>query len=153
MRRGFTILEVLAALMIFAGAAVALTTSYINVINAYAHVRTGLQGDEDMKLARAALFSQPDPALATQGDEFDVAEAGGSRHVVWSAELQYTDVADLFDVTLTTTVTRPGEQQPTTASETLRLLRPTWSDASQRTQIQQAARQKITELIASKQSQ
>ena len=154
MRRGFTILEVLAALVIFAGAAVGLTTAYIGVMDSYAHVRSAMQSDEDMKLARAALFSQPDPALAGQGDDFDVIEGNGTRHVVWTADIQYTNVADLFDVTLTCVVT-PSGAVATTTSETIRLLRPTWSaaDAGQRTQLQNDARQKIRDLIAAKQSQ
>jgi prepilin-type N-terminal cleavage/methylation domain-containing protein len=151
MRRGFTILEVLAALVIFAGAAVGLTTAYIGVLDAYAHVRTTMQADEDAKLSRAALFSQPDPALAAQGDEFDVIDASNrSRHVAWTAQIDYTEVADLFDVTLTTAVTQPNELT-TTSSETLRLLRPTWSDASARTELQNTARQKLRELIADRQ--
>ena len=152
MRRGFTILEVLAALVIFAGAAVSLTTAYIGVLDAYAHIKTTMQADENTKLTRSALFSQPDPALATQGDEFDVADSGGqSRHIAWTADIQYTQVADLFDVTLTTAVTPQGGLT-TTSSETIRLLRPTWSDASQRTALQTDARQKISELIAARQN-
>ena len=152
MRRGFTILEVLAALVIFAGAAVGLTTAYIGVLDAYAHVRTSMQEDENLKLTRAALFSQPDPALATQGDEFDVVDATNqSRHIAWTADIQYTLVPDLFEVTLTTAVTPQGGMT-TTSSEILRLLRPTWSDAAQRTELQNTARQKIRELIADRQN-
>ena len=36
MRRGFTILEVLVALAIFAGAAVMLSATYLNILNGYA---------------------------------------------------------------------------------------------------------------------
>ncbi len=153
MRRGFTIIEVLVALAIFAFAAVGLTTAYINVINGYIRVRAVMQDDEDLKLARAALFSQTDPDLAGKGDEFDVISTSGSRHIVWTAVIDPTSVADLFDVTLSCEVTPQGGLT-TSTSESLRLLRPTWStDAGARTQLQNDARQKIMDIITSKQSQ
>jgi prepilin-type N-terminal cleavage/methylation domain-containing protein len=153
MRRAFTIIEVLAALAIFAGAAVALTTAYLSVLNSYAHVRTVMAEDEDMKLARAALFSQTDPTLATQGDDFDVIDGSNRRHVKWTADIEATKVADLFDVTLICEVTPQGGET-TSTSESIRLLRPTWStDAGTRTQLQNDARQAITAIITAKQSQ
>ena len=150
MRRGFTIIEVLVALAIFAGSAIALTSGYLSVLQQYEHARVAMQSDQNLKLARTALFTQPDPDLAAQGDDFEVTEGGVTMQVAWSAELQYTEIADLFDVTLTVNVT-PQNGTATTTTETFRLLRPTWSDAAQRTSLQTETRQKMTEFITARQ--
>ena len=151
MRRAFTIIEVLAALMIFAGASIALTSGYINVLQGYEHARTLMQADQNMKLARAALYIQTDVSAAAQGEQFDVTDGGVTQTVVWSADIAETKTADLFDVTLTVAVT-PNGGTTTTTSETFRLLRPTWSDAGARTNLQTEARQKIQEIISANQS-
>lgn len=151
MRRAFTVLEVLVALAIFAGSAVALTSGYLSVLNQYEHARVAMQADQNLKLARVALFAQPDLNLAGQGDDFEVIEGGITQQVSWTADINYTNIADLFEVTLYCAVTPQGGTT-TTTSETFRLLRPTWSDAAQRTQLQNESRQKIQELITSRQS-
>src|SRR5688500_13870574 len=49
---GFTLVEVLVALCIFAMAAVVLGASYLNVLNSYEIVSRGMQVNEDFAFAR-----------------------------------------------------------------------------------------------------
>jgi general secretion pathway protein I len=58
--RGFTLLEVLIALMVFALAAVVLGAAYVNVLHAYDVVNRGNSHDEDLQFARSLLLSEPD---------------------------------------------------------------------------------------------
>ena len=153
MRRAFTVIEVIVAMAIFAMAVIPLATGYMNVIMAYDHAKQALQSDHDVQYARAALFAQADPTQAMQGGQFATLDG---RQLTWTAEIATTEVADLFTVTFTCQITPPAtatQQDTTTVSEVFRLLRPSWSDPAQRTDLQNALRQKITALNAANQPQ
>jgi general secretion pathway protein I len=97
-RRGFTLIEVLVSLAIFALAAVSLGAAYSNVILG----RIALQQDEqrldDIARCRAALMETPG---------FDDVESGGDIHLPggrtahWKGKIEATAVSDLFAVQLT----------------------------------------------------
>ena len=145
---GFSLLEVLVALMIFALSAVVLGSTYVNILNSYEAVARGNTRDEDVALARAQLLAQPDRTKVEAGAEFDSLE---NRHVRWSATLASTVMPDLFAVTFLCEVTdmsKGGEAQKTT--QTFTVLRPTWSDAAEKTQLRQTVRDRIAELQGTK---
>jgi prepilin-type N-terminal cleavage/methylation domain-containing protein len=75
--RGFTLLEVLVALTIFAMAAVMLASAYLNVLNSYEVVSRGVQINEDFAFARQQVLTEPDRKKVEEGGEFDT--AGGRR--------------------------------------------------------------------------
>jgi general secretion pathway protein I len=140
--RGFTLLEVLAALMIFAVAAVVFGASYLNVLNSYeAATRTNAYED-DVAFARSQLLTVSDLVKAQAGEEFD----DGDRHVKWTADIEPTDTPDLFTVAFTCAVSAPDSSGgPRTATESFMLLRPTWSDPTARTTLQQNAANRIAQ--------
>ena len=139
-RRGFTLIEVLVSLAIFALAAVSLGAAYSNVILG----RIALQQDEqrldDIARCRAALMETPG---------FDDVESGGDIHLPggrtahWKGKIEATAVSDLFAVQLTAEIepTNGGEAEEVT--ETRMLLRPTWSIPSDRQKIRDEARQRL----------
>jgi len=51
-RRAFTLLEVLAALAIFALTAIVLGSAYLNILNSYAVVGRGTEDAQDIAFAR-----------------------------------------------------------------------------------------------------
>ena len=138
--RGFTLIEVLVSLAIFALAAVSLGAAYSNVILG----RIALQQDEqrldDIARCRAALMETPG---------FDDVESGGDIHLPggrtahWKGKIEATAVSDLFAVQLTAEIepTNGGEAEEVT--ETRMLLRPTWSIPSDRQKIRDEARQRL----------
>ncbi len=145
---GFSLLEVLVALMIFALSAIVLGSTYVNILNSYEAVARGNTRDEDVAFARAQLLAQPDRAKVEAGAEFDSLE---NRRVRWSATLASTAMPDLFTVTFlceVTDTTKGGDPQKTT--QTFTVLRPTWSDAAEKTQLRQAVRDRIAELQGTK---
>lgn len=143
-RHAFTLLEVLVALMVFALAAVALGAAYVNVLNAYAGVRRGDLSDEDARFARQRLLLETDRKKAEEGGDFDSA-AGG--RVLWRAQIESTETADLYAVTFTCEMAGATPAGPTrTVTEHFMLLRPTWSEGVDVSKLRQQAKERILAL-------
>ncbi len=138
----FTLLEVLVALAIFAMAAIALGGAYVNVLTSYVDVNRIDERHEDVRFARSALLAEADRDKAEEGAEF---EAGDGRRVRWRAEIESTNVADLFLVTFVCEITEPTDARTREIVQTFRLLRPTWSDAAERETLRTEARNRILE--------
>lgn len=133
-RAAFTLIEVMVALAIFALVAVVLGAAYANVLNGYVVMGRADQDAQDISYARQALLTQPDLQTAENGDEFDTAEG---RHLIWTSEITQAGVADLFTVTFTCEITGPQNYDHKVA-ETFMLLRPTWSDPTDQSNLRQA---------------
>jgi general secretion pathway protein I len=151
----FTLLEVLISLAIFALAAVVLGAAYINVLHNYATVSHGTGQDQDVAFARQELMTQPDLQTAENGDEFDTADptiqngyqsTAVVRHIKWTAEIDPTNTTDLFTVIFTCQVSTASQPIPATTVQTFMLLRPTWSDPTDRSNLRQAAASRIAQL-------
>lgn len=142
--RGFTILEVLAALAIFAIAAIVLGTAYVNVLNGYQLAERSTQINADVRFAREILFYQSDLEKVEEGGDFETADG---RQVSWIAEVEPTSIADLFDVTFEVNIQtdRAGEQDEFV--ERFRMLRPTWSEDDEREKLRQETRDRITRML------
>jgi general secretion pathway protein I len=147
---GFSLLEVLVALMIFAVAAVMLGSAYMNVLNSYVVMGKGTESLQDIAFARMELLTQPDLTTAQKGDEFDTPVTDPSKpkaHVAWTADIEPAGTTDLFNVILTCVVrTDDPTTQPRTVTQSFTLLRPTWSDPTDQTKLRQAATQRIAVL-------
>jgi general secretion pathway protein I len=143
-RSGFSLLEVLLALVIFAIAAVVLGAGYLNILNDYSVISRGTGENQDVAFAREELVSQGDLPTAENGDEYDLDEG---RHLKWSVQISPTTTTDLFsvDFTCVITSTAPGVP-PRTFTQNFMLLRPTWSDPADRASLRQAAAQRIAKL-------
>ena len=146
--RAFTLREVLIALAVFALGAVVLGSAYVNVLNAYQAAARATQQDDNVRFARAFLLAEPDRTKAEQGGDFD---AGDGQRVNWHAKIETTDTADLFRVTFTCEIS--GTRTPNTApqTETLYLLRPSWSEGGDSAKLRDKAKQRILELQQKKQ--
>jgi prepilin-type N-terminal cleavage/methylation domain-containing protein len=146
--RGFTLIEVLMAILVFALSAIILASAYVNVLNSYAIVERGAQADADLNFARAQVLTEPDRKKLEKGGEFDTSDG---RHVKWEVEITSTATADLFNVVFTCTSGSVGEAEPQKAVQAFQLLRPTWSiDPSERAKLRQEAKTRIAELQAKK---
>jgi prepilin-type N-terminal cleavage/methylation domain-containing protein len=144
--RGFSLVEVLAALAIFAMAFIVILSTYANILNSYEGIRRSRDADEDVKFARAALLAEPDIQKAQDGDEFDSTD---DRHVRWSSTIEPSDtIADLFSVAFECEITTAGQNnsEPEKVTETFMVLRPTWSDPIERGKLLQATKDQIAEL-------
>ena len=145
---GFSLPEVLAALVIFPMAAVVLGAAYVNVLQSYQIAGRAAESDPDVAFARQELLAQSDLPTAEKGDEFDTPDG---RHVSWSAEITQADTTDLFTVVFTCEATDPSAKEPRKTWQTFMLLRPTWSDPTDRSNLRQAAADRIAKLQGKKQ--
>jgi general secretion pathway protein I len=141
-RRAFTLIEVLAALAIFALTAVVLGAAYLNVLNSYQVAERTNANDDAVDFARSQLLVISDLATAETGQEFD----DGPRHVKWTAEIDPTSTTDLFTVTFTCVVSAPPPDGEKTTKQTFMLMRPTWSDPTERSSLRQNAANRIAVL-------
>jgi len=140
-RRGFTLIEVLMSLAIFALAAVSLGAAYSNVLMGRLALKQDEQRLDDLARCRAALLETPG---------FDDVEAGGEIHLPgertarWKGKIEATAVSDLFAVQLTCEIqaVKDGDYGDE-INETRMLLRPTWSIPSDRQKIRDDARQRL----------
>lgn len=147
-RAGFTLLEVLTSLVVFALAAAVLGASYVNVLNSYHTAARALQSNEDVAFARHLVLTQSDRVKLEQGGEFDTA---ANRQVRWSVEIASTQTADLFHVQFTCEVTDANRVDPVKTVQNFLLLRPTWStDVAEQSKLKEEARTRILEMQAEK---
>jgi general secretion pathway protein I len=93
------------------------------------------------------LRSIPDLLTVEAGDQFD---STNSRHVTWTCTVDPTAIADLFTVTFNCEIADPGVDVKK-VTETFTIFRPTWSDAVQRSQLLQDAKDRIAAIQGAKQ--
>jgi general secretion pathway protein I len=142
-RRGFTLIEVLVAITIFALTAIVLGSSYINVLTSYNAVARANQTNEDVTFARALVLAEPDRKVIEDGGDF---ESANGRRVKWSATIVSTTINDLFTVTFVCEITDPARTEPDKVTETFTVLRPTWSDPAERAKLLEDAKNRIADL-------
>lgn len=137
---GFTLLEVLVSLAIFALAVVVLGATYVNVLNGYDAVARRNQQDQGLAFIRSALLAESDRKKAEQGGDLALP---GNRAVRWSAQIEEAAVADLFQIELRCEIRDPARAEPWVNVEKFLLLRPTWSDPGTRDKLRQSARERL----------
>ncbi len=149
--RGFTLLEVLFALLIFVGYAVVLGSSYINVLNtATTSPSVPMSADEDVEFGPRLGKCSPSRTTtsAEQGGEYDSANG---RHVSWHAQIdRATQTVDLFCGRVYLRDQRPERARARARydhGKTSWFCVPTWSDPRRSAQpLLDAAKQQIEKL-------
>ena len=142
-RSGFTLVEVLVALCVFAMAAVMLGASYLNVLNTYEVLARGMKVNEDFAFARGLVLREPDRKKLEQGGEFET--AGGQR-AKWSVEITSTTIPNVFAVAFTCEISDPSRTEPDKLTQQFTVLRPTWViDAAERDKLKADFKTRIYE--------
>ena len=140
---GFTLLEVLVALAIFALAAVVLGATYVNALNAYEAATRRNEYSEDLRFVRTAVLTEPDRNKVEEGGELDL---GGNKRARWQVEIASTNTVDVFSVAWTCEITDPSRHEPFRTSQTFLLLRPTWSDPVEHSTLLEQVRERIAQI-------
>jgi len=139
----FTMLEVLVAVAIFAIAVVALAGAYVDILNSVERVKVDQSLENELAHVRARILLEPDLDAIEQGGEVATATQGVAA---WSATVEATSIADLFRVTLEIHFEGDGESVAESATkQTLYVLRPDWSDPTEREDLRAERRRQIEE--------
>jgi len=134
---GFTLIEVLIAVALFGMAATVLSSSFVNALLLYERGRSQQLLNIDQANVRMQLLLEPSRQAAQDGASCETLHSGLAR---WYAEIEATDVVDLFRVELHVDFLSPRKGQTEQYSESLYLLRPTWSEPRDRTTLLQKKR-------------
>lgn len=138
--RGFTLIEVLISLAIFALASVVLAAAYLNVLGGYQAVARRQQGEEEWKLVRSIVLSESEREKVEAGGQLQLPD-NGNLH--WTATIESTAVADLFAVTVKSEPERSAGNEVRTREQKIFLLRPHWSDPAERNKLRAASQERL----------
>jgi len=139
----FSLIEVVVAVAIFAMAATALMSAFVNALLARESAVSNDQLHADIRAVRMQLLLEPDIEAAEDGDEYETLHSGEAS---WEATIEPTDVVDLFRVQLNIRFSEPPEEQAADHVETLYLLRPTWSQSDERSDLLQDKREALEDI-------
>jgi general secretion pathway protein I len=144
---GFTLIEVIVALALFALAATVLAAAYVNVLNAMESVKGDQAFEQEVALVRSQVLLEPDRDKVEEGGDVPTAGLGDAT---WRATVTPSEtIADLFLVELEITFPPPesasgGEER--VVKQALWLLRPQWSEPTERDALRAESRKRLQEI-------
>lgn len=142
-RRAFTLIEVLLALALFAIAGLVLAAAYTNVLNNLEKVRLDQALEDELAMVRAQVLLQPELEEVEEGGEVPTLNYGTAR---WRATVTPSErIADLFRVDLEIELEARDPVPARTLTQTLWLLRPDWSEPTERDNLRAERRKEIQE--------
>ena len=100
------------------------------------------QGEENWKLVRAAVLSEPERTKLEEGGRLPLADGSSLR---WTVQIEGTAVADLFAVTVRAAPEFATGNENREREQKLMLLRPAWSDPVERGKLRAATQQRLSE--------
>jgi len=139
-RRGFTLLEVTLAAAIFAVAVVVLSSAFTNALTALSNMRREENDAPLFEFVRSRAITIPDLENFEEGEKLSLPAEG---QAMWTAHVEPTSIVDLFKVDLTLTLQRPGRDDAVQVQQ-FYLLRPTWSDADDRSKLIDDAKTRLS---------
>ena len=94
----------------------------------------------DIRAVRMQLLLEPNRDDAEDGGRYPTLNHG---EATWQATIEPTEIIDLFTVELMIDFSEPADDGPDRHMETLYLLRPTWSEADERSSLLEDKRQAL----------
>lgn len=139
-RKGFTLIEILLALFIFAVAAVAFSQAFSNTLLALQRKTAETVTNDSLRFVRSQIILEPDLEAFEDGDEIETLDTGTAR---WEADVEPTEIPHLFQVYLTIEFDGNDEIEDWTHEESIYLLRPTWSELGEADELKADLQQDI----------
>jgi prepilin-type N-terminal cleavage/methylation domain-containing protein len=142
---GFTLIEVIVALALFALAATVLASAYVNVLDATERVKSDQAFEQDIALVREQVLLETDRKKVEEGGDVPTA---GNGDATWQATVTPSEmVADLFRVDFEVTFNQPDKNpSERKVTQTLWLLRPDWSEPTERDNLRAETRKRLADL-------
>ena len=136
----FTLIEVLIALAVFAMASTYLISTFVSALTARERSFNDDMLHADIRAVRMQLLLEPNREDAEDGGRYPTLNHGEAN---WRASIEPTEIVDLFRVELSIDFSKAPQGGPERLEETLYLLRPTWSEADERSQLLEDKRQEL----------
>ena len=132
--KGFSLIEVLIALALFAICSNLIASAFINALLARERNASSTYQDIAINSVRKQLLLEKNSEDAEEGGTLTLLEKGEAS---WTVEIFPTDVIDLFECRFDIEFLESDSPNQETYSETLYLLRPTWSESDERSSLLQ----------------
>jgi prepilin-type N-terminal cleavage/methylation domain-containing protein len=126
---GFSLIEVLVALTLFAIAVSAFTQSTFYALSSLQILQTGPTNDLDLRFVREHVLNIEDKEKIESGGTLQTLHSG---EATWSITLEPTDILDLYAMTLSVEFAEGSETKDRKIEQKLYVLRPKWTDANDR---------------------
>jgi len=136
----FSLIEVLIALTVFAMAATYLMSTFVNALTARERSVNDDVLHADIRAVRMQLLLEPNLEDAEDGGEYPTLSHGEAS---WRARIEPTEIVDLFQVEFSIEFSEPPEDGPDNHVESLYLLRPTWSEGDERSDLLEDKRREL----------
>jgi prepilin-type N-terminal cleavage/methylation domain-containing protein len=133
-RQGFSLIEVLIALALFAICSNLIASAFINALLARERDPSSTYQDIAINTVRRQLLLEKNIDDAEEGGTLTLLEKGEAS---WTTEIYPTDIIDLFECRFDIEFFESDNPNQDTYSETLYLLRPTWSESDERSSLLQ----------------
>ncbi len=141
-RAAFSLIETVIAVAIAGIAFLVLTETFFNVLLTVEDLETKADHQKDLRFVRSQVIRLADREEVERGGRITTLGLGEAE---WEAEIEETETVDLFRLFLEIEFENPEGEEPILHSETLALLRPTWSDAIERSSLLEDVRRDIEE--------
>lgn len=142
-RQGFSLIEVLIALALFAICSNLIASAFINALLARERDPSSTYQDIAINTVRRQLLLEKNIDDAEEGGTLTLLEKGEAS---WTTEIYPTDIIDLFECRFDIEFFESDNPNQDTYSETLYLLRPTWSESDERSSLLQEKKDALLDL-------
>ncbi|GHB97759.1 prepilin-type N-terminal cleavage/methylation domain-containing protein [Cerasicoccus arenae] len=134
LRTGFTLVEVLLALGLFALASAMLVQSATNAIRAYEAVQSNSNQEQMYRFMLRSIIAIEDREEVEDGGDWELPDESAAS---WEAEIEETEMLDLFRVTIQIEIESNSSQSSSDEPRSFEvyLYRPDWSEAGEREQL------------------
>lgn len=136
----FSLIETVIAVAIAGIAFFVLTETFFNVLLTLEDLETKADNQKDLRFVRSQVIRIADRDEVEEGGTITTLGLGEAD---WDAEIEETETVDLFRLFLEIEFENPDGEEPIRHAETLTLLRPTWSDAIERSSLLEDVRRDI----------
>lgn len=129
---GFSFIEVVIAVALFAAASVVLTSAFVNALLAREHGQNNSLRTDDIQAVRLQLLLEANRDNAEDGGDLETLHSGLAT---WRCSIEESQIVDLFKVLFEIKFSDPVEGTDKNYQESLYLLRPTWSESDERSDL------------------
>ncbi len=137
---GFTLIEITLSIALFGLTMVVITQAFVNTLVSLASIESESDVQSDVRFVRTIALEESDRDEFENGGKVETLSSGSAN---WRATVEETRVSDLFYVQLTIELTPPNEISQQIFIQNLVVLRPTWSDPVERSQLIAEARERL----------